>query len=97
MALYFYGAVSVADNGQVSWYLHTGTAAEGAGVASLNRHGDIGGVGPDDGSGVRETNVLVALECLGAAMLTLSRTVAWSYSLLPDAEIAGARLRNALD
>lgn len=96
MALYFYGGVEVTDAGQVKWYLHTGAAAEASGVVSLNRSGSIGDAGADDGSGIRETNILVAMECLGAAMLTLSRTIAWSYSLLPDADIQGARERNAL-
>jgi hypothetical protein len=89
MSTYFAALVGCDPDGQVHWSLCTGTAAEVNGLASVSRRGLVGGPSPDDGSGVREANVLIALESLGSAIMVLSRTIAWSYSLLPPRELLG--------
>lgn len=94
MPTYFTALVAAHDDGQVYWSLSTGTAAEAVGLASTSRRVDIGVPSPDDGSGVREANVLLGLECLGAAILTTARTVAWSYSLLPPRDELISELLN---
>ena len=96
MTLYFAAGVDVAGSGQVSWWLYSTAAAQADGVASLTRRGLIGDARPDDGSGRIQTAVLVAMECLGAAMSDLSRNIAWSYSLLPDIDGQGARAQSLL-
>jgi hypothetical protein len=83
MAIAFDAMVLVAPNGQVSWSFSTGSAAETCGFASTHRSGTVGHGGPDDGSGLREADLLTALESLASAMSRASRAFATSYPLLP--------------
>ena len=83
MAIAFLGTVFVEPNGQVRWSLHTGTAAEELGFPSVVRGGCVGDAGPDDGSSVREANLLIALESLATVAAVTARTITATYSLLP--------------
>lgn len=83
MAILLTVGIYVEADGQVRWSLYTHQPAEAYGFPSVSRSGRVGGPGPDDGSGLREANILVAMEAAAMALATLSRVITSSYSLLP--------------
>ena len=87
MAIAWTGAVQIEADGQVSWSIYTHKPAEDHGFGSPSRRGRVGHPGPDDGSGVREANLLIALEACAMAMALLSRTLTATYSLLPMSDL----------
>lgn len=97
MALMWYASVDVDEKGQVGWHLLSGTASEALGFARIDSSARVGSGGPDDGSGVREANLLIALECLGSKLLDASRNLAWSYSLLPVHAVQVGRTEQRAD
>jgi len=85
MALAFAADVQVDHDGYVRWSFHSHPGAEAAGFPLLSRGGYVGGVSSDDGSGVRQADLLVALESVATVMLTASRTLTATRPLLTAA------------
>jgi hypothetical protein len=87
MAIAFDAAVYVDSDGQVKWSFSTGSAAEACGFPRMHRSGTVGHGGPDDGSGLREADLLTAMESLASAMSRAAHAVSASYSLLPGLQV----------
>ena len=73
--LAFKAEVKVDHDGYIRWDFASYAAAEASGFPIVSRGGWVGGVGPDDGSGVRASDLLVALECVATVMLRASDTL----------------------
>jgi len=83
-SLAFEASVKVDHDGYVRWSFISLGAAEDCGLPSISRGGYVGGHSADDGSGVDASDLLVALECVAAAMLTASRAMAPTRPLFGD-------------
>lgn len=89
MAIVWTGAVHLETDGQVRWAFYSHTPAEAYGFPNIARGGRVGVSGPDDGSGVRASNLLGALESLAMVMALAARTLTPSYAMFDDAEPLG--------
>lgn len=83
MAICFEAMVRVDANGEVRWSFVTGSGAENCGFPRVHRSGSVGSGGSDDGSGLRQADLLAALESVAAVMSRASRSLTASYELLP--------------
>jgi len=82
--LAFGAGVGIDHDGYVRWSFETHQAAEAVGIPSVSRGGYVGNLCTSDGSDVRASDLLVALECLASAMLSASRAIAPTRPLFGD-------------
>jgi hypothetical protein len=97
MSIAFDAMVTVDKDGKVNWSFSSGSAADACGFPRMYRSGTVGHGGPDDGSGLREADLLTALESLSSAMSRASHALTASYSLLPVSDLHPAVFSDDID
>jgi hypothetical protein len=69
------------DNGDVEWTVRSHPRAEALGMASVIAGGRVHAADPDDAAGSDPADVIIACEVIGARLIRLSDSAAWSHPL----------------